>query len=140
MTSAVKISGFTFLRNGAKLHYPIIESIRSARPLVNEFVIALGDSDPDDDTRERIEQLGAPKVMLFDTVWDLERFCWRQHEKGPLRRPEKGPPWNATPGGDQGAEPPVLSARVAVATRADLTCWGAAPRVAPRGGRENRPR
>ncbi len=93
MTSAVKISGFTFLRNGAKLHYPIIESIRSARPLVNEFVIALGDSDPDDDTRERIEQLGAPKVMLFDTVWDLERFCWRQHKRdlcGGLKRDPRG--------------------------------------------------
>ena len=53
----MKISGFSFLRNAAKLHYPIIESIRSALPVVDEFVIALGDSDPDDDTREKIEAL-----------------------------------------------------------------------------------
>lgn len=70
----MKISGFTFLRNGAKLHYPIVESIRSALPLVDEFVIALGDSEPDDDTRERIESLGSEKVVLFDTVWDLDTY------------------------------------------------------------------
>jgi len=70
----MKISGFTFLRNGAKLHYPIVESIRSALPIVDEFVIALGDSDPDDDTREKIEALGSDKIVIFDTVWDLERF------------------------------------------------------------------
>ena len=70
----MKISGFSFLRNGAKLHYPIVEAIRSALPLVDEFVIALGDSDPDDDTRERIEAIGSDKVVLFDTVWDLERY------------------------------------------------------------------
>jgi hypothetical protein len=70
----MKISGFSFLRNGSKLHYPILESIRSALPLVDEFVIALGDSDPDDDTRERIEAIGSDKIVLFDTVWDLEKY------------------------------------------------------------------
>lgn len=70
----MKISGFSFLRNGAKLHYPIVESIRSALPLVDEFVIAMGDSDPDDDTRERIEAIGSDKIVLFDTVWDLEKY------------------------------------------------------------------
>lgn len=70
----MQISGFTFLRNGAKLHYPIIESIRSALPLVDEFVIALGDSDEDDDTLARIEALGSPKIRIVDTVWDLQKF------------------------------------------------------------------
>jgi hypothetical protein len=70
----MKISGFSFLRNGAKLHYPIIESIRSALPVVDEFVIALGDSDPDDDTREKIEALGSDKIILIDTVWNLDQF------------------------------------------------------------------
>ncbi len=70
----MKLSGFTFLRNGAKLHYPIIESIRSALPLVDEFVIALGDSDPDDDTAERIAAIGSDKIVTFDTVWDLEQY------------------------------------------------------------------
>ena len=70
----MKISGFSFLRNGSKLHYPILESIQSALPLVDEFVIALGDSDPDDDTRERIETIGSDKIVLFDTVWDLDKY------------------------------------------------------------------
>ncbi|MFT6833562.1 MAG: hypothetical protein ACJAZN_003747, partial [Planctomycetota bacterium] len=70
----MKISAFSFLRNGAKLHYPIVESIRSALPLVDEFVIALGNSDPEDDTRARIEAIGSPKIVLFDTVWDLEKY------------------------------------------------------------------
>ena len=70
----MKISGFSFLRNGSKLHYPVLESIRSALPLVDEFVIALGDSDSDDDTRERIEAIGSDKIVLFDTVWDLEKY------------------------------------------------------------------
>ncbi|EDY86315.1 conserved hypothetical protein [gamma proteobacterium HTCC5015] len=70
----MKISGFTFLRNGSKLFYPIIESIQSALPLVDEFVIALGDSDPDDDTREKIEALGSDKIRIIDTVWDLEKY------------------------------------------------------------------
>ncbi len=74
LSCVMKISAFSFLRNGAKLHYPIVESIRSALPLVDEFVIALGDSDPEDDTRERIEALNSPKIVLFDTVWDLEKY------------------------------------------------------------------
>ncbi|MGM0564600.1 MAG: hypothetical protein ACQES2_09750 [Pseudomonadota bacterium] len=70
----MKISGFTFLRNGSKLHYPIIESIQSALPMVDEFVIALGDSDPDDNAREMIEGIGSDKVRIIDTVWDLEKY------------------------------------------------------------------
>ena len=70
----MKISAISFLRNGAKLHYPIVESILSALPLVDEFVIALGDSDPDDDTRARIEAIDSPKIVLFETVWDLDKY------------------------------------------------------------------
>lgn len=68
------LSGFTFLRNGSKLHYPILESIRSALPLVDEFVIALGDCDPDDDTRARLASLDSGKIRIVDTVWDLAKF------------------------------------------------------------------
>ena len=34
----MKISGFTFLRNGQRLGYPFVASIRSILPLVDEFV------------------------------------------------------------------------------------------------------
>ena len=59
----VKISGFSFLRNGQKLGYPFVESIRSILPIVDEFVIALGPCD--DDTE---------KVIRHDWFMDLHGF------------------------------------------------------------------
>ncbi|HXU75591.1 MAG TPA: hypothetical protein VN794_03440, partial [Methylomirabilota bacterium] len=64
----MKVSGFTFLRNGVKLGYPFAESIRSVLPIVDEFVIALGPSA--DGTRERIEQIADPKIRIIDTQWN----------------------------------------------------------------------
>lgn len=62
------VSGFTFIRNGALLGFPFIESIRSLLPLVDEFVIAVGSSS--DDTRERILAIGSPKIRIIDTLWN----------------------------------------------------------------------
>lgn len=64
----MKISGFTFIRNGIKLHYPFIESIRSVLSLCDEMIIAVGKSD--DGTRNAIEELREPKIKIIDTVWD----------------------------------------------------------------------
>lgn len=64
----VRISGFTFLRNGATLGYPFEASIRSVLPLVDEFVVALGAGA--DDTRARIVALGDPRIRIIDTVWN----------------------------------------------------------------------
>lgn len=47
----MKISGFTMVRNATKYYFPIKESILSILPIVDEFIIALGDNDPDDYTR-----------------------------------------------------------------------------------------
>lgn len=68
------ISGFTFLRNGAKLGFPFEQSVRSLLPLVDEFVIAVGRGD--DDTRERLVALGDPKIRIIDTIWN-ERMAER---------------------------------------------------------------
>lgn len=62
------------VRNATKLHYPIAESIRSILPIVDEFVVALGEGDEDDRTRERIEEIGSDKIRIIDTVWDTETF------------------------------------------------------------------
>src|SRR4051812_34347641 len=67
VTPRASISGFTFLRNGTKLGFPFEASIRSLLPLVDEFVIAVGQGD--DDTRERLVALGDPKIRIVDTVW-----------------------------------------------------------------------
>ena len=68
----MKVSGFSFVRNAAKLYYPVVESIRSALPLVDEFVIACGDSD--DGTTDLIRSIGDPKVRIIETVWDERQF------------------------------------------------------------------
>ena len=64
----MKISGFTFLRNGQKLGYPFIASIRSILPLVDEFVIALGPCD--DDTEAMVRAIGDAKIRLIPTHWN----------------------------------------------------------------------
>ncbi|MFZ4801418.1 MAG: glycosyltransferase, partial [Chlorobium sp.] len=48
----MKISAFTFIKNGMILGFPFRESIRSVLPIVDEFVVNVGDSD--DDTLEKI--------------------------------------------------------------------------------------
>jgi hypothetical protein len=70
----MKISGFTMVKNAGKLYYPIKESIASILDIVDEFVVALGDCDPDDNTRELILSLGSPKIKIIDTVWDTEKY------------------------------------------------------------------
>lgn len=68
----MEISGFSFVRNAIKLYYPVVESIRSIIPLVDEFVIACGDSE--DDTTEAIRAINDPKVKIIETVWDINQF------------------------------------------------------------------
>ncbi|MGA2685006.1 MAG: glycosyltransferase [Verrucomicrobiota bacterium] len=64
----MKISGFTFLRNGQKLGYPFIASIRSILPMVDEFVIALGPCE--DDTEKMLHEIGDPKIRIIPTQWN----------------------------------------------------------------------
>lgn len=68
----MRISGFTIVRNAARLGYPFEESIRSLLPLVDELVIAVGRSEHrDDDTWERVTALAAAdgRVSPFLTDW-----------------------------------------------------------------------
>ncbi|UUX97505.1 glycosyltransferase [Aquabacterium sp. J223] len=62
------ISGFTFLRNGLKGGFPFEASIRSLLPLVDEFVIAVGQGE--DGTLQRLQAIGDPKLRLLPTVWN----------------------------------------------------------------------
>ena len=64
----MKVSGFTFLRNGQKLGYPFVASLRSILPLVDEFVIALGPCD--DDTEKMVRAIGDPKIRIIPTQWN----------------------------------------------------------------------
>jgi hypothetical protein len=67
----LKISGFSYVRNGFEFGYPFLESMQSVLPYVDEFVMAVGDSN--DGTRQAIEQLNNPKIKIIDTVWDMSQ-------------------------------------------------------------------
>ena len=64
----MKVSGFTFIRNGIKFDYPFVEAIKSILPICDEMIIVVGNSD--DETRESIVNLNEPKIKIIDTVWD----------------------------------------------------------------------
>jgi hypothetical protein len=62
------ISGFTFVRNAVKFDYPVVESISSILPVVDEFVVNVGNSD--DSTLDLIRSIGSPKIRIVESVWD----------------------------------------------------------------------
>jgi hypothetical protein len=64
----MKISGFTFIRNGTILGYPFIESINSILPICDEFIIAVGPSE--DDTLARLKKIKSKKVKIIQTQWN----------------------------------------------------------------------
>lgn len=64
----MKISGFTFLRNAEMNGYPFVESIRSLLPIVDEYVVVVGESC--DQTRNRVEAIGDPRIRIVDTTWN----------------------------------------------------------------------
>lgn len=64
----MRISGISIVKDGVTLDYPFIESIKSALPMVDEFVVVVGASD--DGTREKVSQIGSDKIQIIDTVWD----------------------------------------------------------------------
>ncbi len=70
----MKISGFSMAKNAGKLYYPIKAAVESILPIVDEYVIAIGDCDKDDNTRNEILGLGSDKIKIIDTVWDIEKY------------------------------------------------------------------
>lgn len=64
----MKVSGFSFCRNAVLYDYPVVESIRSILPIVDEFVVNVGRCD--DGTMERIRSIGDPKIRIVESVWD----------------------------------------------------------------------
>jgi hypothetical protein len=66
----MKISGFSYVRNGFEFGYPFIEAVQSVLPICHEFVMAVGDSS--DGTREAIAKLDPQKIKIIDTKWDMK--------------------------------------------------------------------
>jgi len=64
----VKISGFTFAFNAISLDYPVVESIKSILPIVDEFIVNVG---PDEDgTRSLIESIGDHRIKIIQSRWN----------------------------------------------------------------------
>lgn len=68
----MRVSGFSFVRNAIDLYYPVVESIRSALPLCDEFVMAAGDST--DGTTALLRGIADPRLRIIETVWDQSQF------------------------------------------------------------------
>ena len=64
----MKVSGFTFIRNAVQYDFPIVEAVTSVLPIVDEFIVNVGQSD--DATLERVRSIGSRKIQIIETEWD----------------------------------------------------------------------
>jgi len=65
----MKISGFSYVRNGFDYGVPFLEAYQSILPVCDEFIVTVGEGN--DGTREAIQKLNDPKIRIIDTVWDM---------------------------------------------------------------------
>ncbi len=63
----MKISGFTIVKNAIKLQYPVVESIKSILPIVDEYIVLVGRSE--DGTVDLIKSIGSDKVRIVENEW-----------------------------------------------------------------------
>lgn len=64
----MKICGFTFVRNAVKFDYPVVESITSILPIVDAFIVNVGNCD--DGTLQLIESIDSSKIKIVHSTWD----------------------------------------------------------------------
>jgi hypothetical protein len=64
----MKVSGFTIVRNAVQYDYPVVESIQSLLPLVDEMIVLIGNST--DSTIALIENIGSSKIKMHHSNWD----------------------------------------------------------------------
>jgi hypothetical protein len=64
----MKISAFTFIKNGQILGYPFLESIKSVLPIVDEFIVNVGISE--DDTLDLIRSINDNKIRIIESNWN----------------------------------------------------------------------
>jgi hypothetical protein len=64
----MKVSAFTFIKNGQILGYPFLQSIQSILDIVDEFIINVGQSE--DDTLSAIKSISSPKIRIIKSQWN----------------------------------------------------------------------
>jgi len=64
----MKVSAFTFIRNGQILGYPFLQSIKSVLPIVDEFVVNVGESE--DETLKMVQSIKSSKIRIIKSHWN----------------------------------------------------------------------
>jgi hypothetical protein len=64
----MKVAGFTIVRNAEKFDYPVKESILSVLPIVDIFIVSIGQSE--DNTEGIIRSIQSDKIKIVHSVWD----------------------------------------------------------------------
>ena len=64
----MKVSAFTFIKNGEILGYPFLQSIQSILPIVDEFIINVGESE--DDTLALVKSIANSKIRIIESKWN----------------------------------------------------------------------
>ncbi len=64
----MKVSGFTIVKNAIRLDYPLVDSIRSILPIVDEYVVLVGKSE--DGTEDAVKAIGDPRIRIVGTEWN----------------------------------------------------------------------
>lgn len=68
MARNIGVSGLSIARSARELDYPIVESLRSMLPLVDELVVVTHRGD--DDTGELLLGIGDPRLVVVESDWD----------------------------------------------------------------------
>jgi len=63
----MRVSAFTFIKNGQILGYPFLQSIQSVLPIVDEFIVNLGESE--DDTLALLKSIKSSKIRIIYSNW-----------------------------------------------------------------------
>ena len=64
---SMKVSAFTFIKNGQILGYPFVQSILSILPIVDEFIINVGESE--DNTLKIIQSISNKKIRIIKFIF-----------------------------------------------------------------------
>lgn len=65
----MKVSGFTIVRNACNGDYPVVASLHSLLPLVDELIVLLGNSN-DGTKAYLLSSVSSPKLKIIDSIWD----------------------------------------------------------------------
>ena len=65
----MKIVGFTIIKDALLNDYPIVESIKSILPVVDEMLVSVGQSD--DATLQLIQSIDSAKIRIVESTWDM---------------------------------------------------------------------